>query len=132
MELSQKARCDPPCFQRFHFEGRKAPASLSSRVSEGGSSPDSGPAERFADEPAEHAAGGDEMVAGEGHLAGIAAPVLGIERASGPGVLAPRLHVEEHLLADPARAVRVPLPGQEAADRIAPARREANLRRPVV
>src|SRR5271165_4607467 len=77
--------------------------------------PRSRPRNRLADEAAEHAAGGGQVVARKGHLAGIGLAVLGIEGGAGPGVVAMRLHVEEHLLADPGRAARVLEPGDRAA-----------------
>src|SRR5271170_2964037 len=88
-------------------------------------SPRSRPAEGLADEPAEHAARGGEMVARERDLAGVALAVLGIIRGSGPGIGAVRLHVEEHLFADLTRTFRVLLPGDEAAQSVAAACREA-------
>jgi hypothetical protein len=46
-------------------------------------SPRPGPVQRLADEAAEHAACGDETIAGKRHLAGVAFAVLGVERGSG-------------------------------------------------
>src|SRR5580698_7512941 len=73
------------------------------------------PVERLADEPAEHAACGGEMVAGERELCRVVFAVLGIECGPHPGVFAVRLHVGEQLLADFGRAVGPLLPGEKSA-----------------
>ena len=97
-----------------------------------------GPVERLADKSAEHAAGGDEMVARKPQLRRIVPAVFGIERGPGPGILpfgfmpennfwpilaaplgsffqarkpqtAPPPHAEKQIFADPSSRVHVPV-----------------------
>ena len=83
------------------------------------------PFDYLADEPAKDAAGSRQMIGRQRHLAGVGAPVVGIERCAGPCPLAVRLHVEEDLLADFGRAVGVTQPSDRSTNRAAAARRRS-------
>ena len=81
-------------------------------------------------EAAEHAAGGDKMITPDSVILPLYRwlPSSGIERRTRPGIVAIRLHVEKHLLAELVGPGRVLDPGDLAADRVAGAAGDAHFR----
>src|SRR6202522_2896466 len=99
--------CDRPQPEKSRFgreNPRKSDAQNRGPSRSPGASP--GPVERLADEPAEHATGGNQMIAGDCQLCRVALAVFRIERRSGPSVFAVRLHIGKQLLADLGGAAR--------------------------
>ena len=69
----------------------------------------------LADQAAEHAAAGLELLADQNHLAAVGAAVFRVEGLAGPTVLVGAHHVEKHLLADMSGRIGVLQPDDRAA-----------------